>query len=79
VVEPARIALVNLIRRGERRGILRHGIDPEIGIALLLGPMMYRHVFTHKMGQKGPRNLEVQVADAFLAAYGTGKHTPIRR
>jgi AcrR family transcriptional regulator len=79
VVEPARVALTNLIRRGERRGILRHGIDPEIGIALLLGPMMYRHVFTHKMGQKGPRNLEVQVADAFLAAYGTGKHTPIRR
>jgi AcrR family transcriptional regulator len=79
VVEPARVALTNLIRRGERRGILRHGIDPEIGIALLLGPMMYRHVFTHKMGQKGPRNLEVQVADAFLAAYGTGKQTPIRR
>jgi AcrR family transcriptional regulator len=79
VVEPARVALTNLIRRGERRGILRHGIDPEIGIALLLGPMMYRHVFTHKMGQKSPRNLEVQVADAFLAAYGTGKHTPIRR
>jgi AcrR family transcriptional regulator len=79
VVEPARVALTNLIRRGEKRGILRHGIDPEIGIALLLGPMMYRHVFTHKMGQKGPQNLEVHVADAFLAAYGTGKQTPIRR
>lgn len=79
VVEPARVALTNLIRRGEKRGILRHGIDPEVGIALLLGPMMYRHVFTHKMGQKGPRNLEVQVADAFLAAYGTGRQTPIRR
>ena len=79
VVEPARVALTNLIRRGEKRGILRHGIDPEVGIALLLGPMMYRHVFTHKMGQKGPRNLEVQVADAFLAAYGTGKQMAARR
>ena len=79
VLEPARIALTNLMRRGEKRGILRHGIDPEVGIALLLGPMMYRHVFTHKMGQKGPRDLQVQVADAFLAAYGTGKQTPIRR
>jgi AcrR family transcriptional regulator len=79
VVEPARIALTNLIKRGEKRGILRHGIDPEVGIALLLGPMMYRHVFTHKMGRKGPRNLEVQVADAFLAAYGTGQQKPTRR
>jgi AcrR family transcriptional regulator len=79
VVEPARVALANLIRRGAKRGILRSGIDPEVGIALLLGPMMYRHVFTRKMGQRGPRNLEVQVADAFLAAYGTGKQTPIRR
>jgi AcrR family transcriptional regulator len=79
VVEPARVALTNLIRRGEKRGILRHGIDPEVGIALLLGPMMYRHVFTHKMGQKGPKDLEVQVADAFLAAYGAGKQMPTRR
>ena len=79
VLEPARIALTNLIQRGEKRGILRHGIDPEVGIALLLGPMMYRHVFTHKMGQKGPRNLEVQVADAFLAAFSTGRRRPARK
>jgi AcrR family transcriptional regulator len=69
VVEPARVALANLIRRGEKRHILRQGIDPEVGIALLLGPMMYRHVFTRKLGQNGPKNLEVQVADAFLAAF----------
>lgn len=79
VVEPARVALRNLVRRGEKRGILRNGIDPEVAIALLLGPMIYRHVFTHKMGQKGPKDLEVQVADAFLAAYGTGKRMPTRR
>lgn len=79
VVEPARVALTNLIRRGEKRGILRRGIDPEVGIALLLGPMMYRHVFTHKMGQKGPKDLEVQVADAFLVAYGAGKQLPTPR
>lgn len=79
VVEPARVALTNLVRRGEKRGILRHGIDPEVAIALLLGPMMYRHVFTHKMGRKGPKDLEVQVAEAFLAAHGTGKQVPTRR
>jgi AcrR family transcriptional regulator len=79
VVEPARVALTNLIKRGEKRGVLRRGIDPEIGIALLLGPMIYRHVFTQRLGQKAPKDLEIHVADAFLAAFGTGKRTPTRR
>jgi AcrR family transcriptional regulator len=79
VVEPARVALANILKRGEKRGTLRRGIDPEIGIALLLGPMIYRHLFTQKLGQKGPKNLEVQVADAFLAAFGTVKQKPARR
>ena len=78
VVEPARVALANMLKRGEKRGILRH-IDPEIGIALLLGPMIYRHVFTQKLGQKGPKDLEVQVADAFLAAFGIAKQRPARK
>jgi len=78
VIEPRRVALANIIKRGEKRGALRHGIDPEVGIALLLGPMMYRHVFSQKLGQKGPKDLEVQVADAFLAAFGTGKQRPVR-
>jgi AcrR family transcriptional regulator len=73
VIEPARLALATILKRGERRGVLRRGIDPEVGIALLLGPMMYRHIFSQKLGQKAPKDLEVQVADAFLAAFGTGK------
>ena len=69
IVEPARVALADMIKRGEKRGILRRGIDPEIGIALLLGPMIYRHVFVSKMGAKAPKDLEMHVADAFLAAF----------
>ncbi|HEY1964942.1 MAG TPA: TetR/AcrR family transcriptional regulator [Acidobacteriaceae bacterium] len=79
VIEPARVALTNIIRRGERRGVLRHGIDPEVGIALLLGPMMYRHIFVQKAGQKVPKDLEIQVADAFLAAFGAAKPRLARR
>ena len=55
VIEPARLALTNIIRRGQKRGMLRRGIDPEVGIALLLGPMMYRHIFGHKAGPEGPQ------------------------
>jgi hypothetical protein len=70
--------LTNIIRRGQKRGMLRRGIDSEVGIALLLGPMMYRHIFGHKTGRKGPKDLEIQVADAFLAAFATGKQSPLR-
>lgn len=73
VTEPARIALAAIIKRGEKLGILRSGIDPEIGIALLLGPMMYRHISAQRLGQNAPKDLEVHVADAFLSAFGTQK------
>ncbi len=79
VVEPIRVALTNIIKRGEKRGVLRRGIDPEIGIALLLGPMLYRHVFVHKVGGKAPDNLEIHVADAFLAAFTAEKKRASRR
>ena len=78
VVEPARVALANILKRGEKRGVLRRGIDPEIGIALLMGPMLYRRIFVQKLGQKGLNDLEVQVADAFLAAFGTRTQRPAR-
>jgi AcrR family transcriptional regulator len=73
VLEPARIGLAALIKRGEKLAVLRPGIDPEVGIALLLGPMIYRHVFAHRLGGNAPKNLEVHVADAFLAAFAKAK------
>jgi AcrR family transcriptional regulator len=70
-VEPGRAMLTNLIRRGEKRGVLRRGIDPEVGIALLLGPMIYGKFFlTRKLGRKCPEKLEEHAVDAFLAAFG---------
>src|SRR5271156_6571778 len=79
VVEPARMALTNIIKRGEKRGILRRGIDPEVGIALLLGPMIYCHIFVTKTGRKAPKDLEIHVADAFLAAFGVEPRKVLRR
>jgi AcrR family transcriptional regulator len=79
VVEPARIALTKIIQRGEKRGTLRRGIDPEVGIALLLGPMLYRRIFVTKTGGKAPKDLEIHVVDAFLAAFATEKRKPSHR
>ena len=70
VIEPARKALGNMMTRGKQRGILRPDLDPEVGFALLLGPLIYRNVFLRKLGGKAPQGLEVAVADSFLAASG---------
>jgi AcrR family transcriptional regulator len=79
VIEPARVALTGMIKRGEKTGVLRKGIDPDVGLALLLGPLFFRHVFIAKAGGKPPKDLEIHVADAFLAAYGTEKPKASRR
>jgi AcrR family transcriptional regulator len=69
-IEPARMAFANLIKRGEKRGVLKRGIDPEVGIALLIGPMIYGKFFLQRtLGKKSPANLEAYTADAFLAAF----------
>ena len=75
VLEPARVGLTASIKRGEKLGVLRSGIDPEIGIALLLGPMMYRHIFAQRLGQNAPKDLEVHVVDAFLTAFAKSKRS----
>ena len=71
VIEPARKALGNMMARGKQRGILKRDLDPEVGFALLLGPLIYRNVFLRKLGAKAPEGLEVAVADSFLSALGT--------
>jgi AcrR family transcriptional regulator len=70
-VEPGRIAITNLIRRGQKRGELKREFDPEVAIALLIGPMIYGKFFLiRKLGRKCPEDLEVYAVDAFLAATG---------
>ena len=64
---------------GFLRAVVGHFIDPEVGIALLLGPMIYCHIFVTKTGRKAPRNLETPVVAAFLAAFGTEKRKPSHR
>jgi len=70
ISEPARQRLLAMIKRGQREGLIRKLPDPEVGVALLLGPFIYRHVFTRKLGRKVPADLETHVAEAFLAAFG---------
>ncbi len=80
VISPVRGALCEMMERGKRRGILNPSLDPEVGLALLLGPLIYRNVLIHKhkIGGKAPKDLEAVVADSFLAAFATGKKRPAK-
>ena len=48
IMEPARKALAKALKRGIKRGQLSSGLDIDVSICLLLGPMLYRHIFLGK-------------------------------
>lgn len=79
VVEPARAGLIAIIKRGQREGLVRKSLDLEVGVALLLGPFIYAHVFIRRLARTPPKDLEIHVADAFLAAFGGRKLPPSGR
>jgi AcrR family transcriptional regulator len=45
VMDRARTNLKTLLRRGVNRGVFPAVLDEDLGVALLLGPMLYRHIF----------------------------------
>src|ERR1700721_852252 len=45
VMEPSRVCLKRILRRGIKRGLLSATLDMDAAMALLLGPLLYGHVF----------------------------------
>ena len=45
VMERSRNGIRRLLRRGVERGTFPAVLDEDLGVALLLGPMMFRHIF----------------------------------
>jgi AcrR family transcriptional regulator len=68
VMEPPRECLRRVLRRGVQRGQLVPSLDVEIALALLLGPMLYSHVFLREK-RPAPPELGVLVAKAFWRAF----------
>ena len=79
VLERPRTQIRELLKRGMQRGQLVKSLDPDVGIAMLIGPMLYRHVFVNRFGGKLPADLATHVADAFLAAFGAKAAKPVRK
>ncbi len=72
VMEPPRRELSALIQLGIRKRELSPEVDPELSLALLLGPMLYWHIFLRETADD-PRSLAEGVVSAFWGAYGTKK------
>jgi AcrR family transcriptional regulator len=77
VMEPPRQSLKRILQRGIKRGQLPRTLDLDLAMALLLGPMLYTHIFEK---QAGPARSELgfQTAEAFWRAHATHRAALIR-
>jgi len=76
VMEPPRKCLRRILRRGIERGLLPASLDLELSMALLLGPILYRHIFGTEAQPKS-HDIGPQVAEVFCRAWAIdGKAAP---
>jgi AcrR family transcriptional regulator len=68
VMEPPRQCLRRILRRGIEQGLLPAHLDLELSIALLLGPVLYAHIFQKEKPPAGP-DVGPIAAQAFWRAY----------
>jgi AcrR family transcriptional regulator len=78
VMEPPRQCLKRVLRRGISRGLLPGNLDLEAAMALLLGPMLYAHVF-HKEQHPNAPDLGPMTAQAFWRAHSQARAQHIEK
>ena len=72
VMEPPRRELTHLLKLGIRKRELSSSVDMDLSLALLLGPLMYWHIFL-RAEMEDPAKLAQGVVDSFWRAYGVPK------
>jgi pimeloyl-ACP methyl ester carboxylesterase/AcrR family transcriptional regulator len=68
VMEPPRKSLRRILGRAIKRGQLPASLDLDLAMALLLGPLLYRHIFQAEMRPE-THDIGPAVARAFWRAY----------
>jgi hypothetical protein len=63
------------LARGIKRGLLPPDLDIEAGISLLLGPVLYTHIFQKERLARAP-DIGPKAAEAFWRAHYLGGPTP---
>ncbi len=75
VMEPSRVLLKRVLRRGIERKLLPASLDLDEAMALLLGPMLYLKIF-RDVTPRG--DLGRKVAESFWRGHSCGNGTPGR-
>ena len=70
VMEPPRRELSRLMKLGMEKGELAAGLDTDLSLALLLGPVLYWKFFPPAPIARDPRVLAKAVTGAFWKAFG---------
>lgn len=68
VTEPPRESIKKILRRGIQKGLLPGNLELDASVALLLGPLLYEHIF-NKERQAKPLNIGPKAATAFCRAF----------
>ena len=71
-MEPPRVELTRLLKRAVACGQLSPDLDYDLAVALLVGPMMYRHVLC-LIDSKAPEDMPNRVVEAFWNAHAISK------
>ena len=76
VMEPPRTCLIQILKRGITKGLLARDLDLDASVSLLLGPVLYTHIFqkdrTAKMPDIGPK-----AAESFWRAHADARRPRI--
>jgi AcrR family transcriptional regulator len=67
VMEPGRQCIRRILRRAQRRGLLSPRFDLDSATAILLGPMLYQHIFQRY--SRSRTSIAAHVAQTFCKAY----------
>jgi AcrR family transcriptional regulator len=68
VMEPPRQSLKRILRRAIKAGQLPATLDLDTAMALLLGPLMYRHIFQREVSSN-PHDIGEEIARTFWKAH----------
>jgi AcrR family transcriptional regulator len=69
VMEPPRTRVMQILKRAIAEGQLAPDLDLGLAVALLIGPMMYRHVLLLSKA-KLPDDMPERIVESFWKAYG---------
>ncbi|HEX3892815.1 MAG TPA: TetR/AcrR family transcriptional regulator [Terracidiphilus sp.] len=72
VMEPPRTSILKILERGKKRGQLRGDLDLEVAVSLLLGPILYTHIFQKERLPKAP-DIGPKAAEAFWRAHSQNR------